>query len=231
MIHESVEIVIFKQFLKKLFLKSEIYVNFITKLKRTNKMKKMRLSILACIVAMVFVTLSNVSEAQDAKPRKSPKASVTQRIGVDTDIVIDYSRPGVKGRVVWGDIVPYGLYPGNSYSKDKDYPWRAGANENTTIEFNNDLKIEGKKIPAGKYGIHMIVSEKSIKIMFNKKNADWGSYSYNSAEDALTVNVTPVKDEHMEWLEFNFDELLDDGATAYLRWERLKIPFKIELAD
>jgi len=194
-------------------------------------MEKMRWNILACFVAVIIMTFSNVSKAQDAKPRKSPKASVTQRIGVDTDIVIDYSRPGVKGRVVWGDMVPYGLYPGNSYSKEKDYPWRAGANENTTIEFNHDLKIEGKKITAGKYGIHMIVSEKSVKIMFNKKNADWGSYSYNSDDDVLTVSVNPVNDEHMEWLEYNFDELSDNGATAYLRWEKLKIPFKIELVD
>ena len=194
-------------------------------------MKKMRSTMLACFVAVVIVTFSHISNAQDAKPKQSPKASVTQRIGVDTDIVINYSRPGVKGRVVWGDLVPYGLYPGNSYSKEKDYPWRAGANENTTIEFNHDLKVEGKKIPAGKYGIHMILSEKSVKIMFNKKNTDWGSYSYNSTEDALTVTVTTVKDQHMEWLEFSFDELSNNGATAYLRWEKLKIPFKIELAN
>ena len=95
----------------------------------------------------------------------------------------------------------------------------------------DDLKIEGKKIVAGTYGIHMIVSEKNIKIMFNKKNTDWGSYAYNSADDVLTVSVIPVKDEHMEWLEYNFDELSDNGATAYLRWEKLKIPFKIELAN
>lgn len=194
-------------------------------------MKKMRLTILACFVALAAMTFSSDSEAQDAKPRKSPKASVSQTIGADTDITITYGRPGVKGRTVWGDMVPYGMNPGNKYSKDKPYPWRAGANENTTITFNHDLLIEGQKIPAGKYGIHMVVSEKSVKIMFNKTNDSWGSYAYNAEEDMLTVSVTQVKDEHMEWLEFGFEELSDNGATAYLRWEKIKIPIKIALAN
>lgn len=193
-------------------------------------MKKMKMTITACFVAVTFMLLPNLSEAQDAKPRPSPKASVTQRIGADTDVVIDYSRPAVKGRKIWGDLVPYGMYPGNKYSKEKPYPWRAGANENTTIEFNHDVKIEGKVIPAGKYGIHMVASEKSFKVMFNKRNADWGSYSYDASQDALTAEVTPVKAENTEWLEFGFDDLSDNGATAYLKWEKLKIPFKIELA-
>lgn len=194
-------------------------------------MKKMKLTVLSCFVALACLTFSNLSEAQDAKPRPSPKASVAQTIGADTDIVIDYSRPGVKGRTVWGDIVPYGMYPGNKYSKEKPFPWRAGANENTTITFNHDLLIEGKKIPSGKYSIHMVVSEKSVKIMFNKKNDLWGSYAYNAEEDALVVDVTPLKDEHTEWLEFSFDELSDNGAVVNLRWEKLNIPFKVQLAN
>lgn len=194
-------------------------------------MKKMRMTFFACFVALAAMTFSNDSEAQDAKPRKSPKASVTQTIGVDTEIVISYSRPGVKGRTIWGDIVPYGLYPGNKYSKEKPFPWRAGANENTTISFNHDLLIEGKKIPAGMYGVHMVVSEKSVKIMFNKKNDSWGSYAYDADEDMLTINVTPVKAEHMEWLEFSFEELSDNGATVNLRWEKIKIPIKVEIAN
>jgi hypothetical protein len=194
-------------------------------------MKKMRLTILACFVALLAMTFSIDSEAQNAKPKPSPKASVSQTIGVDTDITIAYSRPGVKGRTIWGDLVPYGMYPGNKYSKEKPFPWRAGANENTTITFNKDLLIEGKKIPAGKYGIHMVVSEKSVEIMFNKKNDSWGSYAYNSEEDALSVSVTQVPAEHMEWLEFGFDEYSGNGATAYLRWEKIKIPFKVEVAN
>jgi len=191
-------------------------------------MKKNRFPYLAMLIAMAFMMCNTSVIAQDG-PRKSPKATVSQRIGVDTDIVIDYSRPAVKGRTIWGDLVPYGMNPGNKYSKDKPYPWRAGANENTTIEFNHDLIIEGKKIPAGKYSIHMLPSQTTFKIMFNKNNSAWGSFSYNADEDVLAVSVTPVKGENVEWLEYGFDELSDNGATAYLKWEKLQIPFKIEL--
>lgn len=181
---------------------------------------------------VLMALLCHVSHAQqDARPRKSPMASVTQRIGADTDIVINYSRPAVKGRKVWGEMVPYGMYPGDKYSKDKPYPWRAGANENTTISFNNDLMIESKKIPAGKYSIHMIAGESEFKIMFNKVSDGWGSYGYDATQDALEVTVKPVAAEHTEWLEFGFKDLSDNGATAYLRWEKLEIPFKIQLAQ
>ena len=192
-------------------------------------MKKLNFTTLTCLFALVIMAINVDTQAQD-KPRKSPKATTSQRIGIDTDITIDYSRPGVKGRTVWGEIVPYGMYPGNKYSKNKPFPWRAGANENTTIEFNNDLKIEGQSILAGKYSIHMLASETNFKIMFNKKNAEWGSYSYDASQNAIEIEVTPEKVEHTEWLEFGFDNLSANGATAYLRWEKLKIPFKVELA-
>ena len=136
-----------------------------------------------CICFLIFLsfifTIPSSVQAQGDKIRKSLKASVTQRLGTDTDITIDFSRPGVKGRKIWGELVPFGLAPGNKYSNDKPYPWRAGANENTTIEFNKDLLIEGQKLPAGKYGIHMIPSEKDWIIIFSKKNAEWGSFSYD----------------------------------------------------
>ena len=188
-----------------------------------------------CICFLIFLsfifTIPSSVQAQGDKIRKSLKASVTQRLGTDTDITIDFSRPGVKGRKIWGELVPFGLAPGNKYSNDKPYPWRAGANENTTIEFNKDLLIEGQKLPAGKYGIHMIPSEKDWIIIFSKKNAEWGSFSYDEKEDALRVTVTPVKAPIQEWLTYGFDDLNGTSATAYLHWEELKIPFKLELAD
>jgi hypothetical protein len=168
--------------------------------------------------------------AQASKVPASMKASVSQKLGVDTDVTITYSRPGVKGRKIWGELVPYGMAPGNKYSKDKPYPWRAGANENTTIEFNKDLLVEGQKLPAGKYGLHMIPSENDWVIIFNKNNSSWGSYSYNAAEDALRVTVTPAKAPFQEWLVYGFDDLQGTAATAYLHWESLKVPFKIKLA-
>ena len=181
------------------------------------------------LMVLAIFAVINLALAQDAKPRKSPKATITQRVGVDTDIVIDYSRPAVRGRTIWGDLVPFGLYPGNKYSNEKPFPWRAGANENTTISFNKDVKIEGKTIPAGKYGIHMIAGKSEFKIMFNKVNDAWGSYAYDASKDALVITVNPVESAHTEWLEFGFEDLADNGATAYLKWEKMKVPFRLEL--
>jgi len=184
------------------------------------------------VLSLAFLlTLPSGALAPQAKVPASLKAGVTQRLGADTDITIAYSRPGVKGRKIWGDLVPFGLAPGNKYSKDKPFPWRAGANENTTIEFNKDLLIEGNKLPAGKYGIHMIPSEKDWTIIFSKNNSAWGSFAYNQEEDALRIIVTPIKAPQQEWLMYGFEDLAGTSATAYLHWEQLKVPFKIKLAQ
>jgi hypothetical protein len=187
---------------------------------------------LGIVLCLTFLLASpSVSLAQANRVRASLKASVTQRLGTDTDITIDYSRPGVKGRKIWGELVPYGLAPGNKYSDNKPFPWRAGANENTTIEFNKDILIEGKPLPAGKYGIHMIPGEKEWTIIFSKNNSAWGSFTYKQEEDALRITVTPEKAPFQEWLEYGFDDLAGTSATAYLHWENLKVPFKIQLAQ
>lgn len=187
------------------------------------------LGIVVCLAFLLAMPSANL--AQEGKIRASLKASVMQRLGTDTDITIEYSRPGVKGRKIWGGLVPYGLAPGNKYSDNKPFPWRAGANENTTIEFNKDLLIEGHLLPAGKYGIHMIPGEKEWTIIFSKNNSAWGSFAYKQEEDALRVTVTPVKAPFQEWLEYGFDDLAGTSATAYLHWEELKVPFKIKLAQ
>lgn len=193
-------------------------------------MKRYGLTVSLFLSLAMFLALPSAF-AQEAKVPASLKASVMQRLGTDVDITIVYSRPGVKGRKIWGELVPFGLAPGTKYSDNKPIPWRAGANENTTIEFNKSILVEGKPLPAGKYGIHMIPSEKDWIIIFSKKNDSWGSYKYNEAEDALRVTVTPVKTAHQEWLMFGFDDLAGTSATAYLNWEQLKVPFKIALAQ
>lgn len=189
-----------------------------------------RLIIISFTLILSFLlALPSSTLAQRGEIRKSLKAYVTQRLGLDTDITIDYSRPGVKGRKIWGELVPYGMVPGDRFSKGSPYPWRAGANENTTIEFNKDVLIEGNKLPAGKYGMHMIPSEKEWIIIFSKNNSAWGSFSYTQEEDALRVTVTPVEAPHQEWLIYGFEDLAGTSATAFLHWEKLKVPFKIEL--
>jgi hypothetical protein len=187
-----------------------------------------RFNIALSMVSVLLLVIPSAAQAQGEKVRASLKASVTQRLGIDTDITIDYSRPGVKGRVIWGKLVPYGLAPGNSYSKDKPFPWRAGANENTTIQCTKDILVEGKKLPAGKYGIHMIPSEKNWIIAFSKKNDLDGSFLYNQEDDIFRITVTPVSAPHQEWLLYGFDDLSGTSATAYLHWEKLKVPFKIQ---
>ncbi len=186
------------------------------------------------LLAMLsFTLITTTTSAQADKPRASLHAEVTQRIGTDTDITIDYSRPAAKGREIWGNLVPYGMAEGNKYSNNEPYPWRAGANENTTIEFNNDLLIEGKEIPSGKYSLHMIPAESDEwAIIFNKVHDAWGSYQYDELEDALRIEVDPVMtEEHQEYLIYGFENLSGYSATAYLHWAQLKVPFDVKVAS
>jgi hypothetical protein len=193
-------------------------------------MKRNIVLVLVFVVAVGLV-VSDSAFAQDKEVRASLPASVSQTLGVDTEITIDYSRPGVKGRKIWGELVPYGMNPGNKYSKEKPFPWRAGANEKTTIEISNDVLVDGKALPAGKYSIHMIPSKKDWVIAFNKVSEGWGSYDYDEAQDALRVTVTPVKAEFQEWLRFGFGDLDGSSAIAFLQWEKLKVPFTIAVAE
>ncbi len=147
-------------------------------------------------------------------PRPSQHAVITQRIGV-TDITINYHRPLVNGRKVWGGLVPYGL------------PWRAGANENTTISFSDPVTIEGQPLAAGTYGLHMVPSENEWTIAFSKMNAAWGSFTYNQAEDALRVTVKPAPTDFHEALTYDFDNLKPDSTVVTLRWEKLAVPFTV----
>lgn len=192
-------------------------------------MKLLKLS-LSVFALFSFALMATTASAQNNQPRASLHATVNQRIGQNTDITIDYSRPAVKGRKVWGGIVPWGMEAGNKYSNNKPFPWRAGANENTTIEFSTDVQIEGQKLAAGKYSIHMIPAEKEAwTVIFNKVNNAWGSYTYDQAQDALRVKVTPSEAPHQEFLAYGFADLAANGATAYLHWEKLMVPFKIQL--
>jgi hypothetical protein len=177
---------------------------------------------------IVLFVFSLTLLSQDKKVQASLAASVSQTIGAETSVSITYSRPGVKERTVWGELVPYGMAEGNKYSKGNPIPWRAGANQNSVIEFSHDVMINGKMLKKGKYGIHMLPGKDEWKIMFNNRSEDWGSYSYDSKEDALVITVKPVTAEHNEWLSYGFENLDGHKATAYLHWDKLKVPFMIE---
>lgn len=160
-----------------------------------------------------FVGLVN---AQPEKIRVSPKASVMQVVGL-TEVRIDYSRPGVKGRNIWGELVPF------------DKVWRAGANEATTISFDSEVVIEGKKLPAGKYSFFAIPSKEEWILIFNKVAEQWGAFEYNEAEDALRITVKPQSNAFQEWLTYSFIKIDDKAAIVELKWEKLKVSFKIEV--
>ncbi|MEO8146570.1 MAG: DUF2911 domain-containing protein [Bacteroidia bacterium] len=169
------------------------------------------------LFTILLFMLSHDAYAQNlTTPEASQKAMVMQRIGL-TDITITYHSPLVKGRTVWGALVPY------------NEVWRAGANENTTITFTTNVRVEGKQLSAGTYGLHMIPSATDWTIIFSKNSTSWGSFFYDKNEDALRVDVKPVSvTDNQEWLNYQFADLQPGSAIATLRWEKLKVPFKIE---
>jgi len=157
------------------------------------------------------------------------KAVVGERIGL-TDITIHYDRPGVRGREgkIWGDLVPVG-FTNLGFGSAKASPWRAGANENTTITVSTNVKVENNDLPAGTYGLFMAYDPNETTIIFSKNATSWGSYYYDDKEDVLRVKVKPVKlDQSNEWLKYEFTNQTDSSATVELMWEKLGIPFKIQ---
>lgn len=158
------------------------------------------------------------------------KASVSERIGI-TDVTIHYDRPAVKGREgkVWGSLVHTG-YTYLGFGTSKTAPWRAGANENTTITFSTDVVIEGKPLKAGTYGFFIAYDEQNPTLIFSNNYQSWGSFFYDEKEDALRVNVKPVKlTESVERLKYEFSDETENSATIALLWEKLKIPFTVEV--
>lgn len=158
------------------------------------------------------------------------KASVMEKVGL-TDITIHYDRPGVKGREgkIWGQLVPVGFTdPG--FGSSHAAPWRAGANENTTIEFNTSVKIEGQSLPPGRYGFFVAYDPNECTLIFSKNSGSWGHFYYNDKEDALRVKVKPVSlSESVEWLKYEFTKEQENSAVISLQWEKLAIPFKVEV--
>jgi hypothetical protein len=193
-------------------------------------MKTSNYSAIFFMVIMICFSFSSMVKAQDEKPKLSPRATVSQIIGVDTKVTIDYSRPAMRDRNIYWDVVPNGMEEPNDYSDNKPYPWRAGADQNTTIEFTKDLEIEGKSITAGKYSIHMIPSETTWLVIFNKVNDGWGSFKYDQSQDALRITVTPKKVHSVERLTFNFMDLDGYTATAFLHWGKKQVPFELKVA-
>lgn len=179
-------------------------------------------------VMLTVLGISGVSSQELLiMPDASPAAMVMQEVGI-SKVKISYHSPAINGREVWGKLVPFGMDPNNPFGHGRPTPWRAGANENTTITFSHDAQVEGKSIPAGTYGLFMIVQPDQWTIIFSKNATSWGHFFYEESEDALRVTVKPVTvSESQDRLTYGFDNTNNTKTTAYLRWEKMKVPFAI----
>lgn len=151
---------------------------------------------------------------QDKEVRPSPPAKTIFNLN-GNDITVNYSSPAVKGREIWGKLVPF------------DKVWRTGANENTTITFTKAVLIDGKKLAAGTYGVHSIPSQNEWIIIFSNDSKEWGSFSYKQEHDALRIKTKPQSNEFQERLNFTIDKE-NSKAKVTLSWEKLKIAFNVE---
>jgi tetratricopeptide (TPR) repeat protein len=147
-------------------------------------------------------------------PKQSPRASLSQTVGLTT-LTLTYDRPSVNGREIWGALVPY------------DSVWRAGANENTVLEVTSPVRIGGKSLDAGRYGLHMIPARGDWTIILSRQANAWGSFSYDPKEDALRFPATPAVGGMHERLAYTFDDPTDSSVVLTLRWEKLAVPITI----
>ena len=170
-------------------------------------MKTLKIS-LVLFLSLLFVNL----QAQDKKDRPSPPKSTTANIN-GAQVTIDYSSPAVKGRAVWGDLVPYGV------------TWRTGANEATTLTTDKDIKIEGKTLKAGKYSLFTIPGEKEWTFILNSVWDQWGDYNYDASKDAMRFSAAPYKlDESQERLSID----VNDKGRVDVKWADLGVGFTIK---
>lgn len=170
--------------------------------------------VLPSIVLVLLFMLESTAQ-QLVTPRPSPKAIVTQMVGV-TKVSIDYGSPGVNKRVIWGELVPYNEI------------WRTGANELTTITFDDPVKINGTELPAGTYGIHTIPRKDEWDIIFSKDAKVDGSSTFNAEKEILRVKAKPEEHHFMEKMTFLFTDVTDNSAIVNLLWDKLKVSFTLE---
>lgn len=165
----------------------------------------------------ILLLFSLSTNAQDFRtPRPSPDATVSQYVGI-TKITVDYSSPGVKGRKIWGGLVPYGEI------------WRTGANEVTSITFGTSVKVNGNELSAGTYGIHTIPGESEWEIIFSNDTKVDDPMTYDPKKDVLRIKVKPESSPFTERMAFTITDMTNNSANVNLIWEELKIPFKVDV--
>ncbi len=172
----------------------------------------MRALILAALVAAFAINTGNAQDEQSK--RKSPPATAKAVVG-DMNVVVEYSQPSVKGRTIWGDLVPYGKV------------WRTGANEATIISFSKEAMVNGKKLKPGNYSLFTIPGENEWTVILNSVAEQWGAYKYDESKDVVRMKVKPENaGEAMEMLTF----MVDKSGMVTMHWDKLKVSFKVEQA-
>jgi hypothetical protein len=192
---------------------------------------KKRSSIIIFFTLFLAVCLGSSALAQGITlPRTpSPAAEVSQTIGI-SKVTVQYSRPAVKGREIWGALVPYG-WNKQGFGTNLDAPWRAGANENTVIEFSHPAKVAGQTVPAGQYGLFFVVNQDNTgEVILSKDFRSWGSFFYDPAQDQLRAKIQTRAIPHTELLTYDFINLTKTGAELVLNWEKKQFPVPIEFA-
>ena len=184
-------------------------------------------------IATVFIVSNSFAQLDLPPSGGNPKATISEAVGI-TSITIKYSRPDVKKREgkIWGDgnVVTYGFSTQNFITNGNTSPWRAGANENTTITFEHDVKVEGQPLKAGTYGLFMAMGADNVTIIFSNQSDAWGSFYYDEKHDALRVNVKPVAlDKSVEWLKYEFIEQREKYCVIAMQWEKVSVPFKVDV--
>jgi hypothetical protein len=167
-------------------------------------------------VSLMFSTATQAQERGNDSPRVSPNASVSQTIGT-TVVTVTYGRPGVRDRVIFGDLVPY------------DEVWRTGANESTAITFSDNVMIEGEELTAGTYSLYTIPGLDEWSVIFNN-NLSWGT-QYDPTMDELRVSVQPETGEFMEQMMVYFENVEENSGHMVIHWDQIKVPVQIEVMN
>jgi len=173
------------------------------------------LKLIHLTAVLIFIISLSAAAQQLKTPRPSPDATVIQYVGV-TEVKIDYGSPGVKGRKVWGELVPLGEI------------WRTGANEATTITFSDPVKVNGTELPSGTYGIHTIPNESEWEFIFSKDTKIDGSSNFNKDKEVLRVKAKPEEHHFMERMTFLFTDVTDNSAKVNFLWDKINVSFNIE---
>ncbi|GAB2831307.1 DUF2911 domain-containing protein [Ferruginibacter profundus] len=191
------------------------------------------MKLIRLLIATIFINSSSFAQLDLPPSGNNPRATISEEVGI-TSITIKYSRPDVNKREgkIYGDgnVVTYGFSTASFITNKNTSPWRAGANENTTITFEHDVKIEGQPLKAGTYGLFMAMGADNVTIIFSNQSDAWGSFNYDEKYDALRVNVKPVAlDKSVEYLKYEFIEHKEKYCVIAMQWEKVSVPFKVEV--